>query len=180
MRSLEDRELRRRRHHHHKEQTELQQWLRAYRIEGVWMVVVGLGVFLVVERMNIRQTLLRDLRSAASGLAQSIDRAGRAITGLIARVSLADGVGAVLIFGACLVLLLRVRWRLMRSEALTATDCPVCGGRLHRVHRRLFDRMLSWYLPVRRYRCADPKCGWGGLRIYAGEGEVSSHTRMAT
>jgi hypothetical protein len=37
--------------------------------------------------------------------------------------------------------------------------CPHCKGRVERVRRRTFDRIVSWIIPVRRYRCR--RKGWG-------------------
>lgn len=45
--------------------------------------------------------------------------------------------------------------------------CPRCNSPLYRVPRRLFDRLLSLFVPVRRYRCSarekDFTCKWEGL-----------------
>jgi hypothetical protein len=40
--------------------------------------------------------------------------------------------------------------------------CPRCGGEIIRIRRRLFDRFLSLFRPVRRFRCASPGCEWRG------------------
>jgi hypothetical protein len=40
--------------------------------------------------------------------------------------------------------------------------CPRCRGQLLRVHRRLVDRVSSWFTPVRRYRCLSFRCQWEG------------------
>ena len=58
-----------------------------------------------------------------------------------------------------------VRWWLMTRPSLTRRQCPRCGGRLRRVHRRRADRLLSKYVPVARYRCASRECHWEGLRV---------------
>jgi hypothetical protein len=41
--------------------------------------------------------------------------------------------------------------------------CPQCQGRLDRVPRGVFDRVLSLFVPLRRYRCRSARCGWEGL-----------------
>lgn len=43
---------------------------------------------------------------------------------------------------------------------LAHIDCPVCHGRVERVRRKLFDRLLSLVSPRRRYRCISPLCQW--------------------
>ena len=40
--------------------------------------------------------------------------------------------------------------------------CPCCASDLFRVQRRWIDRLISLYLPVHRYRCIGPGCGWIG------------------
>ena len=54
------------------------------------------------------------------------------------------------------------------SSALVATQvpCPLCAEGLIRIRRRTIDRLLSLFVLVHRYRCADGLCGWeGNLRI---------------
>jgi hypothetical protein len=41
--------------------------------------------------------------------------------------------------------------------------CPACTGNLERIARRWPDRMLSLWVPVRRYRCTAQTCGWQGV-----------------
>jgi hypothetical protein len=44
--------------------------------------------------------------------------------------------------------------------------CPNCGGELVRIRRRVIDRLLSAFVPVRRFRCSMLECGHeGNLRI---------------
>lgn len=43
---------------------------------------------------------------------------------------------------------------------LAHIDCPVCHGRVERVRRKFFDRLLSLVSPRRRYRCISPLCQW--------------------
>lgn len=44
--------------------------------------------------------------------------------------------------------------------------CPRCKDAAYRVPRRGFDVLLGVFVPVRRYRCRSPDCGWeGNLRV---------------
>jgi len=38
--------------------------------------------------------------------------------------------------------------------------CPRCNGYVDRIRRRLFDRIVSLFTPVRRYRCWNHDCKW--------------------
>jgi hypothetical protein len=49
-----------------------------------------------------------------------------------------------------------------RQES-TGRACPRCQCRTDRVSRRWFDRVLSMFMPVVRYRCSSASCGWEGL-----------------
>jgi len=42
--------------------------------------------------------------------------------------------------------------------------CPRCDAPLDRVQRRIVDRLVSWFTPVRRYRCRMKgwSCDWEG------------------
>jgi len=40
--------------------------------------------------------------------------------------------------------------------------CPQCGDAALRVHRRIIDRVFSFYRPVHRYQCTSLECGWQG------------------
>lgn len=41
--------------------------------------------------------------------------------------------------------------------------CPQCGEPLHRVHRHPLDRLLSLFVPLRRYTCYARDCQWTGV-----------------
>lgn len=47
--------------------------------------------------------------------------------------------------------------------ALGRPACPQCRSPLRRVQRRPIDRLLSRWVPVRRYRCRAMACDWMGL-----------------
>lgn len=138
---------------------------RNYRFEIVLAVLILLGFFLLVERFNIRQTVWLWLSAAGRGVINGI--AG-AITGLfdfLANRTASDLTGLGLIVVAAGLLIWRTRWRIIRSPAWSDKACPRCGQELHRIHRAPGDRLIGWFLPVRRYLCKNPDCGWTGLRI---------------
>lgn len=60
----------------------------------------------------------------------------------------------------------RIRLRFLTSVSWKATVCPRCGNDIHRVHRNWLDHFLALTLlpSARRYRCANEKCRWSGLR----------------
>jgi hypothetical protein len=152
-------------------------WVRDYKVEIGGVVVAALGVFLLVERMNIRAALFGWLRNFLEATVSSLIRLGDSATNLLAQLTVSDLIGALLILGAVGALSWRVRWRLMRSVSLSTLRCPKCGGSLHRVHRRFLDRAISRFVPVRRYRCSNHECHWNGLRVGKSQPAVSRQSR---
>jgi|CXWL01.1.fsa_nt_gi hypothetical protein len=56
--------------------------------------------------------------------------------------------------------------RLVDSMGLSSQICPRCASRLVRVARHPLDRLLSFFVPVHRYRCPGFSCRWEGcLRL---------------
>ncbi len=44
----------------------------------------------------------------------------------------------------------------------TQQICPRCHGEVARIHRRPFDRLVSLFYHVWRYRCCNIHCCWEG------------------
>lgn len=153
------------RHRSHKKPSGFRLFLRQYRFEIIWLAVVALGVFLLFEHLNIRRTLLRWMGTAASEVFRGLGRLDNAVAEFLARTTLSDAIGYALILSALLALVLRIRWRLLRSPRATDLRCPRCGGAIHRVHRTGMDRMISLFVPVQRHRCTNRECRWQGLRV---------------
>lgn len=157
----------RRRRRSHKQPSRLSTFLRQYRFEIIWLIVVALGVFLVFERMDIRQSALRWLRTTAAVLLHGVGRLDNVVADFLARTTVSDAIGFVLILGALVAITLRTRWRLRHNPQYITLKCPRCGSDIHRVHRTRLDHLISAFVPVRRYRCAKRECGWKGLRVTA-------------
>jgi len=124
-----------------------------------------LGVFLLVERMNLRAILRRVVTEAVRWLARAALHIGQGIITRIMHTTISDAIGIILLLIAMGVLLWRIRWRIMRSSRWTRTVCPLCGSGLHRIHRRRLDRVISLLIPVGRFLCKNPECRWTGLRV---------------
>ena len=82
-------------------------FINRYRLELVGLVLLGLGIFLMTERMQIRVTLFRWLRQAASALGQLF----QSIWGLVSSVSVSDLLGIVLVCVGAFLLAVRIRSR---------------------------------------------------------------------
>ena len=141
----------------------LRELLREYAVELIAGFLALLGVFLLVERMEIRVTILRLLRLGLRALAGTVQALVGTVAYRMVHVTTSDLLGLGLIALASAVVLWRVRVRLMKRYADHA--CPKCGGELRRRHRHWPDRVLSLLVPVKRYRCKNAGCQWEGLRI---------------
>ncbi|MFB6275389.1 MAG: hypothetical protein ABEI32_04475 [Halothece sp.] len=72
-------------------------------------------------------------------------------------------IAILLIISLLYFALARIRYHLLRL-ANSHPVCPVCNHKIHKQHRKTYQRLLSYYIPVRRYYCSS--CGWKGLRVY--------------
>ena len=146
---------------------------REYFIDAVLFLLVLLGVFLLVEQMSIRQTIIVGLQTILDAL---VDAIGFAIDGTFVFFtgrSVSDLLGVLLITAFSAAIFVRVRRRILRSVRLSGKLCPVCGSHLHRVHRTKLDHLISRFLPVKRYACDNQTCGWSGLRVH----ETTTHAK---
>jgi hypothetical protein len=125
---------------------------------------MALAVFLLFERMQIRQTVLAWLRQGLQSVSTLGDSLYQGVASLIRRTTLSDLTAYIILLVVIVVALWRTRWRLMRLPRLAAQECPRCGSELHRIHRRFRDRLLGLFLPVRRYQCKNRDCRWHGLQ----------------
>jgi predicted RNA-binding Zn-ribbon protein involved in translation (DUF1610 family) len=144
-------------------------FLKAYWVEVLIVAGLILAIFLLFEQMNIRAALVRGLGAMASGGQSAIARVFASLTNFRSRLGLSELVAIPMLIAVSVLLVYRLRWRLQHTESVVSLHCPRCGGALHRVHRRFSDKAISILVPVRRYRCASPDCGWSGRR-------VSTHT----
>ncbi|MBN1145939.1 MAG: hypothetical protein JXA78_01685 [Anaerolineales bacterium] len=140
--------------------------LREYRVEIIAALVALLGVFLIVERLEIRESARAVLTWLAAILRQAAATIQGALIAYVASFTLSDLTGWILIALTSVFIVWRIRHRFSRSSYWEAGNCPRCGGALRRTHRTLLDRLLSWMLlpRARRYTCASSECGWSGLR----------------
>ena len=149
----EKREERRRRHKSDQEKQpgRVALFLRRYWFEILAVVLFALGVFFVVERMQIKTSIVQTLKWLAKGVA--------GVVSSILAIERSDIVGTVLILVAIWMMSYSVR-RIMlrRSPTLNSAEpCPKCGGHLGRSHSGRVERFLAVVMRVRirHYSCRD-------------------------
>jgi hypothetical protein len=135
-----------------------------FAVEVVALALFGLGAFLIFERMQIRASILRFVARLLRMLDGVVDYLAQGLSDAVNRVAFSDVTGGIVIAVAVWLIVGRARWRVAHCENLAPLACPACGSRLHRVHRRTHDRLFTWIVPLRRYRCANRSCRWTGLR----------------
>jgi hypothetical protein len=142
-----------------------QRGLREWWVEIVIALLVILAVFLLVERMNIRQTLYALLVGLVAGLEDTIGSLIQNARDFIRDTTLSDLTAYVLLLVVFGLIAWRVRQRLMTQPRFAGAKCPRCGSDLRRIRRRWRDRVVNLYVPVRRYQCRAAECTWHGLRV---------------
>lgn len=144
----------------------MKKFLREYRVELLALLLTVVGIFLLVEQFEIRTSLKNFLFGSGSWLLTFARSIGDWFVVYLENFTLSDMTGWILILMAAGFVFWRVRYRLSKSDAWSATVCPRCGGPLHRQHRSSLDHLILWaMLPSgRRYACSNPQCQWSGLR----------------
>lgn len=144
--------------------------IREHMIDLTAAVVGLFGLLLLFKQINLLGLLLRVLHKLTTLLYLIGDRTDRGAL-------FSQAVGGVLMLGILAFITFRMRDRFQNSPQWKAGPCPKCGGPVHRFRRTALDRLLAnTLLPqARRYRCANPRCGWEGLR-QRGEDEYRSRS----
>jgi hypothetical protein len=139
--------------------------LKEYTIELIAGVLILFGIFLVVERIKIRATLLAALTGLFNGILSALNRILSRVSRRAAVLTASDALGILLILLAVGFIIWRIRYRFHTDNRWAIDTCRKCSGPIMRVHRNRWDRILGvTFLPeARRYRCMDPQCGWSGL-----------------
>lgn len=143
--------------------------LGKYRLEIIVAILALFGVLLVTVGASLQDILVNQAQDLVSGSANVVQSVGQQMNQFLATRSVFDLLGIVLITGAVIFFAWRIRERVIHSARWTARACPLCGGELTRVPRHFWDRVAGVFLPVRRYACNNPTCGWQGLRITRGK-----------
>jgi hypothetical protein len=143
----------------------LRRFWQDWSVEIIVVLFGLLAVFLLVEQMDIRKTLFAWLVGLLDGLGNLGSSLVTGVRRFIQNTTLSDLTAYILILIVLGLVVWRTRWRLMNMPRFSSQECPRCGGELHRIRRRGRDRLLSVYLPVRRYQCKNRDCDWQGLRV---------------
>ncbi|MCF7807212.1 MAG: hypothetical protein K9M49_08040 [Candidatus Marinimicrobia bacterium] len=138
--------------------------LNEFRQEVLIGIFFLLGIFLVVEDLDIKVAVYHGIISAFQWVVQLFNRMVQGIMDIFQTVEGSDIVGYLLILMAITLFSLRVRNKAIdRYNELIV--CPECGSDLHMVHRNWFQRLIGklFFMKIRRYHCKS--CEFDGLRL---------------
>jgi len=144
----------------------VKKFFREYTIEIIAVAFIAVGLFLLLEQMEVRTTVRQAISNSINFVRNTFADVSLGIKNFLISFTLSDALGLLLIILAIVFILWRIRYRYLHSDKWLATTCPKCGGRIYRVHRSRLDRFIGWVLlpKARRYRCSNDECSWTGLR----------------
>jgi len=131
-------------------------FLRTYWFEFTVVGLIATGIFLLVERMEIKLTIYEGLVWLARRIVRGARSFGSAGWRLLHGVEVSDLVGIALILIALGLIVWKVRGRAMKRHP-RFSECPVCHAAVQRIRSRLIHRLLGLLLRVRikHYGCSE-------------------------
>ena len=139
-------------------------FLKEYNFEIIVVFLIGLGVFLLIEDLEIKGYLYKFIKGFFFGIGDIVQFFSHAITFLVRQFETSDLVGISLILTA--LLLIANRWRKRMIERyLILNNCPNCDGNLVRTKRNLKHKITSlvYFVDVKNYSCKN--CDYNGIKL---------------
>jgi len=141
-----------------------QPFLNEYNFEITVVVLFALGIFLLVEDMEIKHYLYIFIRAIFFAIGNVIRWLMDATIFVVKQFEVSDLVGISLILLA--VILIANRWRERMIERFSqSNNCPECGNHIHRIRRNLKQKVLSivYFVNVKYYQCKS--CNYKGIKL---------------
>ena len=133
-------------------------FFKEYSFELTVFSMVIFGIFLLVEKMEISQTLFRLIKNALFFFADLIKAIRDLLVNALTILELSDMVGVVLILFAFYLILIRIRFRLLPIYP-KVYECQHCNSssKLKRIQKKLKHRIIHFVLSLRvyYYQCQD-------------------------
>ena len=139
-------------------------YFREYNFEITVVVLITLGIFLIVEDLEIKYYIYQFVKAFFFGIGHIIKLIQNGTIYVVSQFETSDLVGISLILLA--IFLLAGRWRDRIIERhVTLTECPNCGGHLVRTHRELNHKIMSfiYFVTVKHYHCK--VCKYKGIKM---------------
>ena len=135
-----------------------------YNFEIMVVFLLGLGIFLLVEDLEIKAYIYNIIRSVFLFIEKFIQSVRDGIFYVIGEFETSDLVGITLIFFA--LFLIANRWKERMIDRFSSLkECPECGNNLHRIQKTAGQRMTSmfYFVDVKHYSCKT--CNYKGIKM---------------
>ena len=138
---------------------------KEYSFEIKVVILFTLGIFLLVEELEIKQYIFEFIRILFFTIGNGIKWLRDLILFLIKQFEVSDIVGISLIL--YVVYLIANRWRDRMIERYTnLSSCPLCGSiELHRIRKNWNHKIMSifYFVNVKHYECK--KCSHKKIKL---------------
>ena len=128
-------------------------WIK-YNFEIVIFSLIVIGIFLIIEDFNIKNSILNWYIQIYNYLIKLILTLYIALTTLLYGVENSDLFGLGLIVFAIFLILLKWRQNLLNEYSIYEV-CRYCNNRIHRIKRRKIIKIFAYIfrLKIKRYQC---------------------------
>ena len=135
-----------------------------YNFEITVVVLIGLGVFLLVEDLEIKHYLYEFIKVIFFTIGNFIKLLRDGSIFIFDKFEISDLVGISLIFLALFLIANRWRERMIERHSVLR-NCPDCNGDLQRIKRDFNQKMTGYvyFLTVKNYRCKS--CNFKGFKL---------------
>ena len=134
-------------------------FLKDYNFEVTVFSMIIIGFFLLVEQMEISQTIFNFIRKIIFLFADTIKVIRDKFYEIFNWIEVSDLVGLILIGFAGFLITIRARIRLL-TKYQKIHECPECkpGHKLKRIQKKLKHRMINIILRLRVYNYQCQNC----------------------
>ncbi len=135
-----------------------------YNFEITVVLLIALGVFLLVEEMEIKHYLYEFIKVIFFTIGNFIKLLRDTSIYIIDKFEISDLVGISLILLAIFLIANRWRERMIERHSVLR-NCPDCNGDLQRIKRDFNQKMIGYiyFLTVKNYRCKS--CNYNGFKL---------------
>ena len=135
-----------------------------YNFEITVVVLIALGVFLLIEDLEIKHYLYEFIKVIFFTIGKFIKLLQNGSIFIIEKFEISDLVGISLILLALFLIANRWRERLIERHSILRI-CPDCNGDLQRIKRDLNQKVtgLIYFLTVKNYHCKS--CNFKGFKM---------------
>ena len=139
-------------------------YFREYNFEFTVVVLIALGIFLIVEDLEIKYYIYQFVKAFFFGIGHIIKLIKNGAIYLVSQFETSDLVGISLILLAIFLIAKRWRDRIIERHSIL-TECPNCNGHLVRTHRELNHKIMSliYFITVKNYHCK--VCKYKGIKM---------------